>query len=141
MADKKVTDLTSLTTGASEDLFLVVDDPNGTPASKQITHKNLFGAVSSNVVVSKLTTLNANVTINCSNTTMSSNVNMTGTKGPKITSGFVTLNAPTTVSSNNTTTVLSAGGLQGSIFWDTNFLYVATSNTQVKRVALSVFSP
>ena len=121
MADKKVTDLTSLTTGASEDLFLVVDDPNGTPASKQITHKNLFGAVSSNVVVSKLTTLNANVTINCSNTTMSSNVNMTGTKGPKITSGFVTLNAPTTVSSNNTTTVLSAGGLQGSIFWDTNF--------------------
>ena len=140
MADKKVTDLTSLTTGASEDLFLVVDDPNGTPASKQITHKNLFGAVSSNVVVSKLTTLNANVTINCSNTTMSSNVNMTGTKGPKITSGFVTLNAPTTVSSNNTTTVLSAGGLQGSIFWDTSFLYVATSNTQVKRVALSAFS-
>ena len=140
MADKIVTQLTSLTTGACQDLFLVVDDPNGTPASKQITHKNLFGAVSSNVVVSKLTTLNANVTINCSNTTMSSNVNMTGTKGPKITSGFVTLNAPTTVSSNNTTTVLSAGGLQGSIFWDTNFLYVATSNTQVKRVALSVFS-
>ena len=140
MADKKVTDLTSLTTGASEDLFLVVDDPNGTPASKQITHKNLLGAVSSNVVVSKLTTLNANVTINCSNTTMSSNVNMTGTKGPKITSGFVTLNAPTTVSSNNATTVLSAGGLQGSIFWDTSFLYVATSNTQVKRVALSAFS-
>ena len=140
MADKKVTDLTSLTTGASEDLFLVVDDPNGTPASKQITHKNLFGAVSSNVVVSKLTTLNANVTINCSNTTMSSNVNMTGSKGPKITSGFVTLNAPTTVSSNNTTTVLSAGGLQGSIFWDTSFLYVATSNTQVNRVALSAFS-
>tara|TARA_R100001460_G_C3551800_1_gene175209 strand:+ start:1506 stop:1928 length:423 start_codon:yes stop_codon:yes gene_type:complete len=140
MADKKVTQLTSLTTGASEDLFLVVDDPNGTPASKQITHKNLFGAVSSNVVVSKLTTLNANVTINCSNTTMSSNVNLTGSKGPKVTSGFITLNTPTTVSSNNTTTVLSAGGLQGSIFWDTNFLYVATSNTQVKRVALSVFS-
>ena len=140
MADKKVTDLTSLTTGASEDLFLVVDDPNGTPASKQITHKNLFGAVSSNVVVSKLTTLNANVTINCSNTVISSNLNMTSSKGPKITSGFVTLNTPTTVSSNNATTVLSAGGLQGSIFWDTSFLYVATSNTQVKRVALSAFS-
>ena len=140
MADKKVTQLTSLTTGASEDLFLVVDDPNGTPASKQITHKNLFGAISSNVVVSKLTTLNANVIINCSNTSISSNVNMTGSKGPKVTSGFITLNAPTTVSSNNATTVLGAGGLQGSIFWDSSFLYVATSNTQVKRVALSVFS-
>ena len=140
MADKKVTDLTSLTTGASEDLFLVVDDPNGTPASKQITHKNLFGAVSSNVVVSKLTTLNANVTINCSNTVISSNLNMTSSNGPKFSSGFVTLSVPKTVSSNNATTVLGGGGLQGSIFWDTNFLYVATSNTQVKRVALSAFS-
>jgi phosphosulfolactate phosphohydrolase-like enzyme len=139
MADKKVTALTSLTTGASEDLFLVVDDPNGTPASKSITHKNLFGAVSSNVVVSKLTTLNANVIINCSNTSISSNVNMTGSKGPKVTAGYITLNAKTTVSSNNATTVLSGGGLQGSIFWDATYLYVATSNTQVKRVALSVF--
>ena len=65
---------------------------------------------------------------------------MTGSKGPKVTSGFITLNVPTTVSSNNATTVLSAGGLQGSIFWDSSYLYVATSNTQVKRVALSVFS-
>ena len=124
MADKKVTQLTSLTTGASEDLFLVVDDPNGTPASKQITHKNLFGAVASNVVVSMLTTLNANVTINCSNTSISSNVNMTGSKGPKVTSGFITLNVPTTVSSNNTTTVLSAGGLQGSIFWAVSYTHL-----------------
>lgn len=140
MADKKVTQLTSLTTGASEDLFLVVDDPNGTPASKSITHKNLFGAVSSNVVISKLTTLNANVTINCSNTVISSNLNMTSSNGPKFSSGFVTLSVPKTVSSNNATTVLGGGGLQGSIFWDTSFLYVATSNTQVKRVALSAFS-
>ena len=66
-------------------------------------------------------------------------VMLTGSKGPKVTSGFITLNAPTTVSSNNATTVLGAGGLQGSIFWDSSYLYVATSNTQVKRVALSVY--
>ena len=39
MADKKVTQLTSLTTPASEDLMLVIDNPNGTPTSKQITVK------------------------------------------------------------------------------------------------------
>ena len=139
MADKKVTQLTSLTTGASEDALLIVDDPNGTPASKQITLKNLFGAVTSNVVVSKLTTLSANVTINCANTQFGSNVAFTGTRGPTINAGYVTLQGPKTVSSNNATTVLGSGGLQGSIFYDANFLYVATSNTQVKRIALSVF--
>jgi hypothetical protein len=49
------------------------------------------------------------------------------------------LAAKTTVSSNNATTLLG-GGHQGSIFWDENFLYVATSNTVIKRVALSVFA-
>jgi hypothetical protein len=57
MADKKVTQLTALTTGASEDQLLIVDDPNGTPASKSITLKNLFGSVTSNVAITKLSTL------------------------------------------------------------------------------------
>jgi hypothetical protein len=140
MADKKVTQLTALTTGASEDQLLIVDDPNGTPASKSITLKNLFGSVTSNVAVTKLSTLTGNVTVNCSNTVISANLNVTAAKGPKVSAGFITLNQPKTVSSNNATTVLGAGGLQGSIFWDSDFLYVATSNTQVKRVALSVFS-
>ena len=34
MADQKVTELSTLATPASEDLLLVVDNPNGTPASK-----------------------------------------------------------------------------------------------------------
>ena len=32
------------------------------------------------------------------------------------------------------------GGQQGAIFVDDEYIYVATSNTVVKRVALSVFS-
>ena len=91
------------------------------------------------VCLQKSNRLTGNVTINCSNTVISSNLNVTAAKGPKVSAGFITLNSPTTVSSNNATTVLGSGGLQGSIFWDSNFLYVATSNTQVKRVALSVF--
>lgn len=41
MADKKVTALDALTTVTADDLFLVVDDPAGTPTSKKVTAANL----------------------------------------------------------------------------------------------------
>jgi len=119
MADKKVTELPSLTTPASVDRLLIIDDPNGTPISKNITLKTLFGNIPANTVFQAQATMNNRVLI---------------------ANGFVTLQSKKTVSSNNATTVLGSGGLQGSIFWDDNYLYVATSNTQIKRVALSVFS-
>ena len=139
MADRKITELTALTSTNNADLLYVVDDPNGTPVSKKVTLKNFFNSVPANTTFSEKMTVSGNTTLNGSNTVISSNVNVTAAKGPKINSGFVTLAAKTTVSSNNTTTVLGSGGLQGSIFWDEDYLYVATSNTVVKRVALSVF--
>jgi len=117
MADKKVTELTNLTAAASEDVFYVVDDPTGTPASKKITAKNLFGAVPANTTFTHFTTFNNKVTA---------------------ANGVMTLAKSTTPSSNNATTDLGAG-MQGSIFWDSDYLYVAVSNTQIKRVALSIF--
>jgi len=140
MADQKVSGLSALAAPASADLLLIIDDPNGTPASKSITVKTLFGNVPSNTAIAGLLTASANATFSGSNTVFSSNANFTGATGPKISAGVVTLSSATTVSSNNATTVLSGGGLQGSIFWDANYLYVATSNTVIKRVALSVFS-
>ena len=140
MADKKVTQLTSLTTPASEDLMLVIDNPNGTPTSKQITVKNLFGSAPSNTSITGTLTVSANTTLNGSNTVISSNVNMTSTRGPRTSAKWVTIAKTTGSVSNNATTELGSGGLEGSIFWDEGFLYVATSNTVVKRVALSVFS-
>ena len=118
MADQKVTELANLTAAASEDVFYVVDDPTGTPASKKITAKNLFGSVPANTTFTHFTTFNNKVTA---------------------ANGVVTLASSTTVGSNNATTVLGAG-MQGSIFWDSDYLYVAVSNTEIKRVALSVFS-
>lgn len=118
MADQKVTELTNLTTAASEDVFYVVDDPSGTPVSKKITAKNLFGSVPANTTFTHFATFNNKVTA---------------------ANGVVTLATSTTVGSNNATNVLGAG-MQGSIFWDEDYLYVAVSNTQIKRVALSVFS-
>ncbi len=137
MADQKVTQLTSLTTPASEDLLLIIDNPGGTPASKQVTVKNLAGGLP-NTSISGTLTVSANTTFIGSNTVISANLNMTATRGPMFSAPNITL-AKSTVTSNNATTQLG-GGLEGSIFWDSDYLYVATSNTVVKRVALSVFN-
>lgn len=43
MADKKITELTPLTSLTPDDLFVVVDDPSGTPITKKIAAANIFG--------------------------------------------------------------------------------------------------
>lgn len=62
MADKKVSQLDSLTTAAAPDLLMIVHDPNGTPTSKKITVKNFFGAVPANTTITGHVTPSANVT-------------------------------------------------------------------------------
>ena len=126
MADRKITELDALTAPDQKDLLYVVDDPSGTPVSKKISLYNLFGSVPANTSISGTLTASGNTTLSGAKTIVSQ--------------GQITLSATTSVGSNNATTVLGRADGQGSIFWDQNYLYVATSNTQVKRVALSVFS-
>ena len=144
MADSKVTQLTALTTTAGTDLLYIVDDATGTPVSKKISINNLFGAIPSNTSISGTLTTTANNTFGGANTVVTSNVNFTGTtvgtNQLKIQNGSVTLGKAQVVSSNNATTQFSTGGLQGTFFWDEDYLYLATSNTVIKRVALGVFS-
>lgn len=45
MADKKITELTELATIAQEDLFVVVDNPTGTPITKKISARSLFKTI------------------------------------------------------------------------------------------------
>ena len=137
MADKKVTALTSLTAPTSADLLMIIDNPSGTPVSKQITLKNLAGGMP-NTAVSTLS-VSANTTINGSNTVVSSNVTFTSARGPRTAARYITVGKSTGTVSNNATTELG-GGMQGSILFDENYIYVATSNTVIKRVALSVFA-
>ena len=122
MADKKITQLTSLTTPVSGDLFVVVDNPTGTPVSKSITLKNIAANMPNTNV--QFLTASANTTLSGAKTDIA---------------GKLVVSTITTLTSNNATTQLGAG-MQGSIFWDTNYLYVATSNTVIKRVALQEFN-
>jgi hypothetical protein len=55
MANQKTTELTALTTPATEDLLAIVDDPSGTPIMKKVTIASLLSLFLSNVVVQILT--------------------------------------------------------------------------------------
>ena len=126
MADKKVTQLTALTTPTAPDLLLIVDDPNGTPVSKKITLKSLFGAVTSNTVFS------ANVTASGNRVQLASNVNITKT----LTANTVKITFGSTPGSNNATSV---GMAVGEMRFTNTFLYIAVNATTIKRITLSTF--
>lgn len=126
MADKKISQLTSLTTSASEDLLLIVDDPNGTPASKKITVKNFFGAVPSNTSFS-----GATFTVRGRHTA-TANANFTKTTTMNV--AVMTIGA--TPATNNATV---ESWSVGQIRFSNTHLYIAVNATTIKRVALSTF--
>ena len=90
MADKKVTALTAATSVAAEDLFMVVDNPSGTPASKKVSVTNIFGSVPTAAVFTK------DVTVSGDNATVSANNTFSGTGNLRLTSATPTTNNPTT---------------------------------------------
>ena len=147
MADKKVTQLTTLATPNDEDLLLLVDDPNGTPVSKKIDVKTFFGSIPSNTSITGTMTVSGNGTFSGSNTVFSSNVVVTGTMRPSsfiVNANRLTINTSITPSTNNATTELGAPTSDrphdGTFFWDADYIYVAVSNTVIKRAALSTFT-
>ena len=147
MADKKVSQLTALTSPNDEDLLLIVDDPNGTPVSKSITVKTLLGALPSNTSITGSLTVSANGSFTGSNVNFTSNVVVTDTTTMSQIVGAtnrITIKTSKTPGTNNSTTEFGSPTTDrphdGSIFWDSNYLYLCTSNTVIKRVALSVFS-
>jgi hypothetical protein len=126
MADKKVSQLPSATQAAAPDLLMIVTDPNGTPTSKKITTKALFGRVPANTVFA------ANVTTTGNMTHFASNVMVT--KTTTVNTFAITFGA--TPYSNNATTV---GMAVGEMRFTNNYIYIAVNATTIKRAALFKF--
>jgi hypothetical protein len=113
---KKWTELQTLLLPASDDVICVVD--TNVASSKKIELGEFFGNIPANTAITGTLTVGGRAFVQANT---------------------VTLTTKSTVASNNATTVLGSG-MQGSLFWDDNYLYVATSNTVIKRVALSTFA-
>ena len=120
MADKKVSQLDALTSVSGDDLIMVVNDPAGTPSSKKVTATNVFGGVTVPA------TFNNTVSISGGNMTIAANCTVTGE---------MRLQESTPGTSNTVTESLGAG----KIWFDHFYMYIAVSNTAIKRVALSEF--
>lgn len=134
MADKKVSQMPSMTATAAPDLLPIIDDPNGTPTGKKITVKTFFGAIPANTVFNARARMNGNTTIACSNTIITSNVNMTSSGILKANNVVITRrSAPST---NN---ALTEGFSEGQIYFSNTYIYVAVNRTTLKRAALSTF--
>ncbi len=118
MADKKVTQLDALAALSGDDLFMVVDDPAGTPTNKKVTTTNLFG----NVAVPAV--FNDSVTLSGDSSTISGNTSVTGN-----------LSLPQTTPANSTNTNYPVV----TLWADGSFIYVAVSETLIKRASLSEF--
>jgi len=139
MADKKITQLTALTTPANNDLLLIVDDPSGSPISKKITLGDIFGETAQTVFQ------NINLSANTSSGTFALGgdvVKVTPNTRFEV-EGLADFNhdeirirtAQTPASSNNT----AVGWPVGTIAWDTNYLYIAVSSSVIKRITLDSF--
>jgi hypothetical protein len=126
MADKKVSELTSLANVSGDDLLLVVNDPNGTPDSRKVTVGDFFANVVPETTHKSRVNFKANTIYTGSVMTVSANA---------IFAGNLILN-PSTPASN---VAVSEGHSRGSFWFDADYLYVATSANTIKRVALSEF--
>lgn len=141
MSDKKVTQLTELTTSAAEDLLLIIDGPNTTPVSKKISIKNLFNAVPAN------TTFSANVTVSSSANFLSLQANTIVGTGKHLTTDSLILAKKAAPTTNNATNATVTGLTfspsspipVGTIWFNDTHLYIATDATTIKRVALSLW--
>lgn len=135
-SDTKISLLPTLTTPHPLDLLMVVHNPSTEPTSMGMTLATLLGSISTPLVTSSNVTLggaNATLTISVNTVNLTSNITHTKTLTGNVasfTSVHVTQSTP--ASSN-------VGVLQGKMWFDSDYVYCAVSNTEIKRVALTSF--
>ena len=122
----KISELNAVTTIAGDDLLLVVDNPSG---SNVETKKVTMNSFVSSIDVLEGTNITANVSGNRLSIATSSTPSFTKVNF----SGFAT---PANSSYVNSTFTFAGGDM----FCDTNSVYIAVSNTEIKKVDLSAIT-
>lgn len=131
-----ISDLTRLSTIAGRDLLYVSERSGNTYVSKGITVNNLFANVTVNTAINGTFTVSANTTLNGANVVVTANLNSTGiTNLNQLTVANNQLRLTTSQTPANSTITK----LQGNIFYDSSYIYLATANNTIKRVALTTF--
>lgn len=118
MADKKVTQLTALTVATKDDLFLIIDDPLGSPVSKKITVDNLLGATSVLNVNAISITASGTTALGANTFTLTSNNQLTFTKGVSINSSGA--DSDTKIASDNQTNMIFVDASADKVGFMTN---------------------
>jgi len=60
---KKISEFARISRASTDDLILLVNDPNGTPSTRTITIKNLYNDVGAEAIFYANTTFKANVVL------------------------------------------------------------------------------
>ena len=135
MADSKVSQLPVLASPASNDEIYIVDS-SSTPTASKITLYSLFGNIPVNTSITGTVSISGNVVFSGARNTVAGN-----TAFDDIDTFNLRVSGNTITIKNSYTPANSTAGLQhhGGIAWDATYLYVQTSNTAWKRVALTTF--
>jgi hypothetical protein len=137
MSDGPVSGYPRLSRVAGNDVLYVSQKSGNTYLSKSVTSNNFFANVASNVSIHGITKIHNNANFTGSNSYFTSNVNITGgtlkINKLKIANSQVVLGAKLTPANS------SISVTQFTLFFDSNYMYFATANNTLKRVALSSF--
>jgi hypothetical protein len=130
--------LPSLVTLANTDLLMVVVSPSTAPANKKVTIWQLLGMLPANTHFLARITAQGNATFNGTGNLFTGNTSIQGiatVRNLTVANNYVTISTAHATPANTTATSVT----RGAIFWDSNYIYVATADNTVKRAALSTF--
>jgi hypothetical protein len=119
---EKVSGFPAVTSAAANSVLLIVTWPYGIAVDNTISLTNLFGTISANVYTTGTLKVDSNTTLQ------------------SVTANTVTITSSLKLTTQYTPSSSSDAGIaNGSLFYDSNYLYISTATGVIKRVALGSF--
>lgn len=135
MADQKLSEMTLKMSLAANSRIYVVTFSGSIPEHGATRLIDLFGSIAANAVFNGTCRMNANTTINGTKLTVNANTYIAGanTKINTLTANTFKLQDKQTPA-NSTISIK-----EGRVFFDDDYLYIATANNNLGRVAIASF--